>query len=176
LTTLFVGSVLLAGSVLNVNAGTITLKDRTINQNTDGTSYSFASQSTPVTASCNTTNCTRWTQVANFPTLVCPSTCTLYIHIESEAQLSAGDKGRFRFRVDGQKPDLGPTAADGSVVWLAGDPDAVTRYGTSYSVVARISGTGLHTVTVDIGCTDTGSGDCAVTSTHSSVEVDTYTP
>ena len=111
------------------------------------------------------------------------STCTFYIHVTSEVQLSAGDAGRFRFKLDdglNNNQILRPTAPDGTVTWLASDPDSPGRYATSFAVVGTADNDPYnpnHTIEILIGCGDTdGSGSCAVTSFFSSVEVRVYTP
>ncbi len=162
--------ILLMASAPRAAAATTTIKDRKY-------LYTFFDTlSSPVTVSCSTANCTTSGQI-NFLIADCPNlTCTYYIHLEAETQLSAGDNGRFKFLVGGSAPVPGPTTSDGSVVWSATDPDALTRNSSSYSVVATVPTADLFGVTVEIGCSDIGGGGCSATAFQATLKVDVYTP
>src|SRR5262245_5962957 len=88
---------------------------------------SFQAQPAPIPAGCNLVHCTNSVPIF-YPALdmVCPAkigmTCTYYIHLESQVRVSYLDAGLFRFLIDGQPPDPGPTDTGGLFEWLDNDP------------------------------------------------------
>jgi hypothetical protein len=148
---------------------------------------SFYAQPVPIPAGCNLVHC-RETAPIFYPLLdmVCPAkagaTCTYYVHLETQVRVSYQDTGLFRFLVDGQTPDPGPTDSNGFFEWLDNDPDSPIRTweARSYAVVATVTNTQAnqsHTIDVQIGCQDSdGNGTCSVTSGLSNLEVNVYTP
>lgn len=159
-------------------AKTTTLQDRTYHFSV------FAVQSATAVASCSANNCKTSTTMLetggnNGDALFCDQAiCTFYAHVESDAQVSAGDTGSFTFvltDLNNQVMPLtpGPANPDGSVAFLAKEPDAATHYGTSASVLTTVPG-GWYVLTVKIGCLDAGGGGCSATSFHSMLSVDIY--
>ncbi len=148
-------------------------------------------RSTQQTQHCATRNCTATRAIFNKLKMICPTamhgTCTYYIHVQTQAQVSALDAGLFRFLVDGNPPPsgsgIGGTDQNGYIRWVNTDPDSgiIKTDARSYAVVAEVTNDTLvnqpHTIEVFIGCTDTdSSGSCSVTSGLSSQTVDVYTP
>jgi len=160
-----------------VFAKTTTLPDRTYNFTV------FAVQSGTAVASCSANSCKKSTTMLKtggngFEVFCDQPTCTVYAHVESDAQVSAGDTGLFTFVVtdlNGQVMPLtpGPANPDGSVAFLAKEPDALTHYGASASVLTTVPA-GWYVVTVNIGCLDAGGGGCSALSFHSTLSVDIY--
>jgi len=99
--------------------------------------------------------------------VVCPdvagNTCTFYVLVQAQTGLTPGDSGSYRFLVDGQAPNPGPTESDGFVSWgrIAGFfSSAALR---SYAVVARVTNTSEfqdHSIEVDVACPQ-GCGSAA---------------
>ena len=147
----------------------------------------FQTQPNPITASCNTMNCTAPPRRI-FPLLnaVCPAgingTCTFYIHLESQdLTLSQGDTGLFRFFVDGAPPNPGPTDPLGFFAWDNNDPFSATAEPAShsYAVVAIVTNAvpnQVHPIDVRVSCIDINAGGCTVATGLSSLEVNIYTP
>ena len=158
-------------------AKTTALQDRTYHFSV------FAVQSGTATAACSANNCKTSTEMLKtggngFEVFCDQPTCTFYAHVESDAQLSAGDTGLFTFVVTDLNDQVvpltpGPANPDGSVAFLAKEPDATTHYGTSASVLTTVPA-GWYVVTVKIGCLDAGGGGCSALSFHSTLSVDIY--
>jgi len=160
-------------------AGTTTLKDRTYNFSL------FGVQSDTAVASCAANGCKASTKMletnaGNLEWIIClQPTCAIYAHVESDAQVSAGDTGLFTFVVTDLTTDStlpiapGPANPDGSVAFLVKDSDATTHYGTSASVLTTVP-TGGYMLTVNVGCNDAGGGGCSALSFHSTLSVDVY--
>jgi hypothetical protein len=95
--------------------------------------------------------------------VVCPQsagkTCTLYVHVESQDEVTANDNGLFKFLVDGLPPSPGPTDGTGLFRWVLNHPDSgnIEFEARSFAVVAtetnRIPNQ-THSVEVDIACED----------------------
>ena len=104
------------------NAATTTLNGRNLK------TANFQTQNDQIAAGCVGVVCTSPPIFDPALDLVCPvaagKTCTYYIHLESQVQVSAQDAGLFRLLVDGAAPTPGPTATDGSFTWLDNDPDS----------------------------------------------------
>jgi len=170
---------LLALLVSQANAGA--LLNRTLK------SASFQTQDAMVSAVCIANTCTTpaiFTPVTN---VTCPAdagkTCTYYIHLDSQVQVTPQDTGLFYLLVDNAAPAPGPTSTDGSVAWLTTDPDSnLTDYVEikSHTVAATVTNTSsnqTHAVAVRIGCAKTtGHATCQARSGYASLEVKVFTP
>lgn len=163
------------------NANAQALLNRTL------TSTSFQTQDAMVSAACIGNLCTTPAIFSPVMNVTCPAnpgkTCTYYIHLESQVQVTPQDTGLFYFRVDNAAPTPGPTSADGSFAWLTTDPDSnLTDHVEikSHTVAATVTNTTLnqtHAVEVRIGCANTtGTGTCQARSGFASVEVKVFTP
>jgi len=148
---------------------------------------SFQTQDAMVSAACLGNLCTTPVIFSPVMNVTCPAnpgkTCTYYIHLESQVQVTPHDTGLFYFLVDKAAPTPGPTSTDGSFAWLTTDPDSnLTDHVEikSDTVAATVKNTSLnqtHAVEVRIGCANTtGSGACQARSGFASVEVKVFTP
>ncbi len=171
---------LLGVAVSKLNAAVIT--NKTLQ------SASFQTQDDLVFAFCVVNACTSPRIFDPALDVVCPAatgkTCTYYIHLESQVQVTPQDAGLFRFLVDGAAPGPGPTDPNGFFKWLENDPDSnlVDHFEVkSYTVVAKVTNSSQnqsHSIEVQIGCADTSTdgGGCGARSGFSSLEVKVFTP
>ena len=172
---------LVAVAILPQANAQVTLLNRVL-RNTD-----FQTEQNNITASCSVLNCSAPPRLI-FPILpaVCPGpinqTCTFYIHLESQATLSANDRGLFQFLVDGVRPFPGPTDPAGLFTWDNNDPDSAMAapFSHSYAVTAEVTNMAanqVHPITVSVSCVDFNSNAfCGVTTGLSNLEVQIYTP
>lgn len=147
----------------------------------------FQTEPNAITTGCSVLNCLAPPALI-FPVLpaLCPvpanQTCTFYIHLESQAALSANDRGLFQFLVDAAPPVPGPTDPGGFFSWDNNDPDSAMAqpFAHSYAVTAVVKNAvpnQVHPITVSVSCVDSnGSGACRVNSGLSNLEVNIYTP
>lgn len=147
----------------------------------------FQIQPSPITVTCGVSGCTA-VPVPLFPVLnaVCPgpidTTCTFYIHLETNDHLSVRDTGRFQFLVDAAPPVPGPTDPPSFFTWNSNDPDSglAEPFSHSYAVTARVANSvvnQVHPINVNITCTDTNaSGACTAITFLANLEVNIYNP
>jgi len=135
-----------------------------------------------VGTSCSTAGC-QVTAVAFTRPMACPvaagQTCTLYLHLEGQALVSANDNGLFRFLVDGVAPNPGPTDPNGFYSWDDANPTSGVPNARSYSVTAKVKNTSknqLHTIEVDIGCEDSTGDGCSAFLGFANLSTGVYTP
>jgi hypothetical protein len=137
-----------------------------------------------VSANCSTSGCSASTAVFVKNTL-CPrpagKTCTLYINLESQVEVTTDDNGLFKFLVDGVPPSPGPTDGTGLVRWVLGDPDSgsIDFEARSFGVVATITNSIAnqnHPVEVDIACQDITCDGCSASMGFASLNIAVYTP
>jgi len=163
------------------NAATTTLNGRNLK------TANFQTQNDQIAAGCVGVVCTSPPIFDPALDLVCPvaagKTCTYYIHLESQVQVSAQDAGLFRLLVDGAAPTPGPTATDGSFTWLDNDPDSdvLSHFEIkSFTVTAKVTNAAAnqtHAIEVQIGCADTNAdGGCLARSGFAVLEVKVHTP
>jgi hypothetical protein len=161
----------------------ITLSSRSL------ASTTFQTNNTKVTASCASHNCFGTARVFSPSPLnvVCPAvlggTCTYYIDLESQVEVSTSECGLFKFLVDGIAPNPGPTDSKGFFVWLNNDPQSgvITPYeARSYAVVATVknntSANQAHLIEVDIGCQATSGSSCAASIDFATLQIGVYRP
>jgi len=181
ITATITACVLLAVITETANAGTTTLNGRNLK------SANFQTQDDQILAGCIGAACTSPKIFDPALGLVCPvaagKTCTYYIHLESQVQVSAQDAGLFRFLVDGAAPSPGPTATDDSFTWLDNDPDSnvLSHFEVkSFTVTAKVTNTTAnqsHSIEVQIACSDTNAdGGCAAKAGFAVLEVKIHTP
>lgn len=167
--------------LLAPNANAQALANRTLK------STSFQTQDAMVSAACIGNVCSTPTVFSPVMNVTCPAnankTCTYYIHLESQVQVTPQDTGLFYFKVDNAAPMPGPTSTDGAFAWLTTDPDSnLTDHVElkSHTVAATVKNTSLnqtHAVEVRLGCGNTtGTGTCQARSGFASVEVKVFTP
>ncbi len=142
----------------------------------------FLTSSTQVVASCSGNGCIA-TAIAFTTPISCPvkggKTCTLYMHVESQAALSASDGGLFRFLIDGDPPKPGPTDSDGDFFWVSGDPNSDRGVARSYAVVGQVTNgydNQTHYVEVDLGCLDETGDGCRASLGFASMSTGVFTP
>jgi hypothetical protein len=162
----------------NANAGA--LLNRTLK------STSFQTQDAMVLAACIANACTTPAIFSPAMNVTCPAkagkTCTYYIHLESQVQVTPQDTGLFYFLVDSAAPTPGPTGTDGSFAWLTSDPDSnLTDHVEikSHTVAATVTNSSLnqtHAIEVRIGCANGTGNPCEARSGFASVEVKVFTP
>jgi hypothetical protein len=144
----------------------------------------FAANNSNVTTTCGTSGCTTSTAVFN-QSVVCPQfagkSCTLYIHLESQDDVSLNDNGLFKFLVDGLPPDPGATDSNGLFRWVLNDPDSevINFEARSYAVVARVRNrfqNQTHAVQAHIACQDITGDGCTASMGLATLTVGVYTP
>src|SRR5215813_234105 len=124
-------------------------------------SASFQTQDAMVSAACLANTCTTPAIFTPVMSVTCPAeagkTCTYYIHLDSQVQVTPQDTGLFYFLVDNAAAAPGPSSTDGSFAWLTTDPDSnLTDYVEikSHTVAATVTNTSsnqTHAVAVRIG-------------------------
>jgi hypothetical protein len=114
---------------------------------------------------------------------ICPrpagATCTYYIHLETQASVSANDTGVFQFLVDGIAPNPGPTDFRGFFEWDTADPNSTVSQARSYSVTARVTNSKDnqgHSVEAEFGCLDLTGDGCSSTMGMANMSIAVYTP
>jgi hypothetical protein len=114
--------------------------------------------------------------------IVCPAlagqTCTYYVHLETQTQITAHDNGIFRFLIDGVAPTPGPTDTSGVVTWISSDPNSTLEI-RSYAVIGRVTNTvssEKHAIEIDSGCRDEDGDGCGATAGLSSIRIDVFRP
>jgi hypothetical protein len=136
-----------------------------------------------VAAQCRTSRCSTTTPLF-VRTAQCDGpigkTCTLYLHVDSELNITNSAFGVFKFLVDGTPPIPGPTGTTGLVVWQGQNPSSggVTET-RSFSVVAYVTNTTTnqqHDIEIDIGCTDTVGDGCEGDAGVATLQAVVYTP
>jgi hypothetical protein len=148
-------------------------------------STALRTNSMPMTVSCTPALCENL-GVFFFPsvaTIKCPAaaggTCTYYVHLETQASVSALDSGVFQFLVDGAAPSPGPTDIFGFFTWDAADPNSAIMKARSYAVVAQASNSFSnqgHTIEVQFGCIDATGDGCSASIGFASLSIGLYTP
>lgn len=148
----------------------------------------FETNNLLVNAACTTAGCTS-PNTPLFPALniVCPaaagSTCTFYIHLETNDSLTVSDQGRFQFLVGGAPPNPGPTSPGGFFTWDNLDPNSATAFpfSHSYAVTATVTNTVVNQawpVAVNLSCVDNAGtpAGCLAATMLSNLEVGVYLP
>jgi hypothetical protein len=137
-----------------------------------------------VSANCSSSGCSASAPVFVKNTL-CPrpagKSCTLYIHLESQVEVTTNDNGLFKFLVDGVPPTPGPTDGTGLVRWVLNDPDSgsIEFEARAFGVVATITNSIAnqnHPVEVDIACQDLTGDGCTASMGFASLNIAVYTP
>jgi hypothetical protein len=137
-----------------------------------------------VSATCSTSGCSASTPVFVKNTL-CPrpagKTCTLYVHLDSQVEVTTSDNGLFKFLVDGLPATPGPTDGTGLVRWVLNDPDSgsIDFESRAFGVVATITNSIAnqnHPVEVDIACQDITGDGCSASMGFASLNIAVYTP
>jgi hypothetical protein len=144
----------------------------------------FETSNSNVTTTCSTSGCGTSTAVF-LKNIVCPQpggkTCTLYVHLESQDEVTANDNGLFKFLVDGRPPSPGPTDGTGLFRWVLNDPDSgnIEFEARSFAVVATVRNgftNQNHSVEVDIACEDITGDGCTAAMGLASLNIGVYTP
>jgi hypothetical protein len=142
----------------------------------------FLTSSTQIAASCAGSGCTAITIALTTP-ISCPvkqgKTCTLYMHVESQAALTASDSGFFRFLIDGDPPKPGPTDSNGDFFWVSGDPNSDYGVARSYAVVGQVTNgydNETHYIEMDLGCLDQTGNGCRASLGFTSMSTSVFTP
>jgi hypothetical protein len=148
-------------------------------------STSFRTNAGPVIVSCIASLCENL-GVFVTPSLVhiiCPqpagATCTYYVHLETQASVSANDSGVFQFLVDGIAPTPGPTDFRGFFEWDTADPNSTVMHARSYAVVAQVTNLQAnqpHSIEVEFGCVDLTGDGCSSTMGLASMSIALYKP
>jgi hypothetical protein len=106
------------------------LPNRTLQRTT------FQATSTGAEATCGRSACQTTAVVFTRP-ISCPvkagMTCTLYLHVEGQAYVSAKDNRLFRFLIDGHAPVPGPTDNSGYFSWDIFDPNSANDIASGLS-------------------------------------------
>jgi hypothetical protein len=153
------------------------------------TSY-FATNNVGVAAACAPAGCVSAPVPLFAPALlpiVCPgaagSTCTFYIHLETDDGLSIGDQGIFQFLVGGIPPAPGPTFPGGLFIWDNNDPNSALAvpFSHAYAVTAAVKNTAANQawpVAVSLMCADNAGtpAGCNATTFLANLEVQVYKP
>jgi hypothetical protein len=144
----------------------------------------FETNNSNVTTTCSTSGCGTSTAVF-LKNVLCPQpagrTCTLYVHVESQDEVTANDNGLFKFLVDGRPPSPGPTDGTGLFRWVLNDPDSgnIEFEARSFAVVATVRNrfpNQTHSVEVDIACEDITGDGCTAAMGLASLNLGIYTP
>ncbi len=148
-------------------------------------STAFRTNAGPVAVSCIPSLCENL-GVFLTPSLVhiiCPqpagATCTYYIHLETQASVSANDSGVFEFLVDGIAPTPGPTDYRGFFEWDTADPNSTVMQARSYAVVAQVTNSQdnePHGIEAQFGCVDLTGDGCSSTMGLASMSIALYKP
>jgi hypothetical protein len=135
-----------------------------------------------IEATCTGSGCQTTAVVFTRP-ISCPvkagKTCTLYLHVEGQAYVSAKDNGLFRFLIDGLAPVSGPTDKNGYFSWDAFDANSALSIARSYAVVGKVTNSSdnqLHPIEVDIGCEDETGDGCTAIMGFASMSTGVFTP
>lgn len=133
-----------------------------------------------VIASCGTSGCLVTTPLVSPVNVVCPSStlpssCTYYIHVEGQTQVTNSDNGLYQFLIDGSPVSPGPVDVNGFYSFQFADPNSgVGDESHSYAAIARASNSfnnQAHTIAVNIGCQDQNNDGCFVFGGFTSVEI-----
>jgi hypothetical protein len=179
----------LASSVLNAQAGELAAAHAPAApaniRNLTLVSTAFRTSAGPVTVSCTPSLCENLGVVLtpSVVRIVCPqpagATCTYYIHLETQASVSANDSGVFQFLVDGVAPAPGPTDFRGFFAWDTADPNSTVMQARSYAVVAQVTNSQAnqpHSIEVEFGCVDETGDGCSSTMGVASMSIALYKP
>ncbi|MCU1304085.1 MAG: hypothetical protein JWQ87_4369 [Candidatus Sulfotelmatobacter sp.] len=179
----------LAGSMLNAQAGQPAAAPAPAApaniRNLTLVSTAFRTSAGPVTVSCTPSLCENLGVIVtpSVVHIVCPqlagATCAYYIHVETQASVSANDSGIFQFLVDGVAPTPGPTDFHGFFAWDTADPNSTVMQARSYAVVALVTNSQAnqsHSVEVEFGCVDETGDGCSSTMGLASMSIALYRP
>ena len=115
--------------------------------------------------------------------IACPqpagATCTYYVHLETQASVSANDTGIFEFLVDGGAPSPGPTDVRGFFAWDTADPNSTVMQARSYAIVAHVTNSKdnqSHSVEAEFGCLDLTGDGCSATMGLANMSIALYMP
>lgn len=148
-------------------------------------STAFRTNVGPVTVACSPSFCEN---LGVFVTpsvvhIICPqpagATCTFYVHLETQASVTANDSGIFQFLVDGVAPSPGPTDVRGFFAWDTADPNSTVMQARSYAVVAQVTNLQAnqpHGVEAEFGCLDLTGDGCSSTMGLANMSIALYTP
>jgi hypothetical protein len=148
-------------------------------------STTFRTNVGPVTVTCSSSSC------ENLGVFLTPSllniicaqpagaTCTFYVHLETQAAVTANDSGIFQFLVDGAAPRPGPTDIHGFFVWDTADPNSTVMQARSYAVVAHVTNSKdnqAHGIEAEFGCIDLNGDGCSATMGPASMSIGLFAP
>ena len=148
-------------------------------------STTFRTNVGPVTVACSSSFCENLGVFVTPSVLnvICPqpagATCTLYVHLETQASVTANDTGIFQFLVDGVAPTPGPTDVRGFFAWDTADPNSTVTQARSYAVVAHVTNSKnnqSHGVEAEFGCLDLTGDGCSATMGLANMSIALYTP
>jgi hypothetical protein len=115
--------------------------------------------------------------------IMCPqpagATFTFYVHVETQAGVTANDSGIFQFSVDGVAPRPGPTDIHGFFAWDTADPNSTVMQARSYAVVAHVTNSKdnqAHGIEAEFGCIDLNGDGCSATMGPASMSIGLFTP
>jgi hypothetical protein len=155
----------------------VNLTNRTLQR----TTFQAGSGAT-INIGCSTGGCSAKTVVFTRP-IECPvsagQTCSFFLHLESQASVSVNDDGFFGFLVDGVAPVPGQTDPKGLYAFNASDPNSDHPSARSSAIIAKVKNTTtnqLHTIEVDIGCTDQTGDGCSAGMGFRTLSTSVYTP
>jgi len=139
----------------------------------------------PVTVACSSSLCENLGVFVTPSVLnvICPqpagATCTFYVHLETQASVTANDTGVFQFLVDGVAPSPGPTDVRSFFAWDTADPNSTVTQARSYAVVAHVTNSKdnqSHGVEAEFGCLDLTGDGCSATMGLANMSIALYTP
>ena len=183
------GFALVATALVTMNAQTVVSNETLV------TTTFVVIKDHPRVAKCAKQGCTAVTAMLDPISVACPGgsgqTCTIHISLDAKVSMAfpghsfgGGGRGFYKFLVDNAAPTLGPTGINGVYlleenVYTAGSPTYSSVQSVPASVLAAVtnSGSGDHTVTVNIGCHDTvNESGCTITSHQGTMRVDMFQP
>jgi hypothetical protein len=105
-------------------------------------------------------------------------TCTLYLHVDLQFNISQGDAGFFRFLIDGAAPTPGPNDGTGLNTFTFYSATGAEE-ARSFSVVGYVTNTKVnqqHTIQVNAGCFDNFNNGCMFQTDTGTLQTVVYTP